>query len=112
MAADEAEAGVVAADEAGEITGIALLDEGNFIDLFAPLIDCVPLDLLLHCCWPPLVVFWLCYKTPAGIRKSKVKPWAPAAGDCHHKAPTSKIFLSCKKNFGGLGLDRLVSGYN
>jgi len=49
MAADEAEARDVAADKAGKITGIALLDEGNFIDLFAPLIYCVPFGLLLHC---------------------------------------------------------------
>jgi len=50
MAADEAEAGSVAAYEAGEITGVARLGEGNFVDLLAPLIDCVPFDLLLHCC--------------------------------------------------------------
>ena len=50
MAADEAEAGGVAADEAGEIAGVARLGEGNFVDLLTPLIDCVPFDVLLHCC--------------------------------------------------------------
>lgn len=49
MAADEAETGDVAADEAGKITGIALLGEWNFVDRLAPLIDCVPFGLLLHC---------------------------------------------------------------
>ncbi len=48
MAADEAETGDVTADEAGEINGIARLCERNFVDLLAPLIDCVPFDLTLH----------------------------------------------------------------
>jgi len=48
MAADEAEAGDVAAYEAGEISGVTGLSERNFVDLFAPLVDCVPLGLNLH----------------------------------------------------------------
>ncbi|MGV8027395.1 MAG: hypothetical protein AB2L18_12645 [Anaerolineaceae bacterium] len=49
MAADEAEAGGVAAYEAGEISGVAELSERDSIDLLAPLIDCVPFDVSLHC---------------------------------------------------------------
>jgi hypothetical protein len=49
MAAEEAEAGEVAAYEAGEISGVTGLSERDSVDLLAPLVDCVPLGLLLHC---------------------------------------------------------------
>ena len=60
MAADEAEAGEVAAYEAGEIFGITGLSERDFVDLLAPLVDCVPFDLRLHCF--RLLSFWLFYR--------------------------------------------------
>ncbi len=61
MAADEAEARGVAAYEAREISGVAGLSEGNSVDLLAPLVDCVPPGLLLHCF--ELLSFWLLHKS-------------------------------------------------
>lgn len=74
MAADETETREVAAYEAGEIFGITGLSERDFVDLLAPLVDCVPFDLLLHC-FRLLSGFFT--EAPAPVTLSKVKPWVP-----------------------------------
>ena len=73
VAADEGEALVVFGDELGKVFCIVEFSEGDGVDSFAELVDCLPFAYALHYGSPLSCLFVVCKNTTH--KTVVVKPW-------------------------------------